>query len=530
MMMKMEMERTIECLKKRCKNVELQIQGLPNTKIAQSCKDRLLKLVQAELKFLSRLDLQSIPPGPISTNIGYVESIVYVVQHPVVNGVSFVCKTIQGPLLERSVNAELKATHVDIVSTLNRKPVWFVVSDRNPRYVSWSDKSNRKGLKTRLHLLLEAALATVILQPISIFLCFANGIEGTIAQSLKEEFGAVEHGYFGIQNKTAECLGAKGTYSQSDIFQDVEGGEWVNIIGTKEVCIDSARNIYGHNCDVTTHRNQGWATFEINISSFQRTIKSVQSETNLESKYIHCQPGRVNSGEKLSREHIDSLENRNMVQFGGNLSVQAIGCLEECSLPLDKTFCSVITAMHLPSDNLLNDREKENLINLDTTALVALVSEISNGSAKKLVEMSDQDMNRHFKSTSNFMREQAKSELEKPLLEDMVTVLAGKTAMISKVVYNEFKDLISMCSGPNERQRAECLLKCILVLPNNPSVRVMGLPETGKIKLKHKVIFGTGDYWHAPTLTANMGFVRAVTQTGMSLSVLEHRPRALTGD
>ena len=47
--------------------------------------------------------------------------------------------------------------------------------------------------------------------------------------------------------------------------------------------------------------------------------------------------------------------------------------------------------------------------------------------------------------------------------------------------------------------------------------------------MKNKVVFGTGDHWHAPTLTANMGFVRAVSQSGMPLLTIKHRPRALIG-
>lgn len=68
------------------------------------------------------------------------------------------------------------------------------------------------------------------------------------------------------------------------------------------------------------------------------------------------------------------------------------------------------------------------------------------------------------------------------------------------------------------------------VVPDNPSARMMGLPTTRKIASKNRIVFGTGDHWHAPTLTANMGFVRAISQTGMSLLTIEHRPRALTGD
>lgn len=68
------------------------------------------------------------------------------------------------------------------------------------------------------------------------------------------------------------------------------------------------------------------------------------------------------------------------------------------------------------------------------------------------------------------------------------------------------------------------------MLPNMPSVRVMALDETGKVKERHKIVFGTGDSWHAPTLTANGSFVRAARNTGMALAAIEHRPRALTGD
>ena len=87
-----------------------------------------------------------------------------------------------------------------------------------------------------------------------------------------------------------------------------------------------------------------------------------------------------------------------------------------------------------------------------------------------------------------------------------------------------------MCGGVNEKLRADQLLQHLVVVPDSPSIRMVSLPTTRKLALKNKIVFGTGDYWHAPTLTANMGFVRAILQTGMSLFTFEHRPRALTGD
>lgn len=72
--------------------------------------------------------------------------------------------------------------------------------------------------------------------------------------------------------------------------------------------------------------------------------------------------------------------------------------------------------------------------------------------------------------------------------------------------------------------------KSFRVVDDCPSQRMVELPTTRKIAMKNKIIFGTGDHWSAPTLTANMGFVRAISQMGMSLITLGHKPRALTGD
>jgi hypothetical protein len=58
---------------------------------------------------------------------------------------------------------------------------------------------------------------------------------------------------------------------------------------------------------------------------------------------------------------------------------------------------------------------------------------------------------------------------------------------------------------------------------------MMDLPTTRKLAMKNKIVFGSGDHWRAPTLIANMGFVRAVSQSGMPLLTIEHRPHALIG-
>jgi hypothetical protein len=124
---------------------------------------------------------------------------------------------------------------------------------------------------------------------------------------------------------------------------------------------------------------------------------------------------------------------------------------------------------------------------------------------------------------------QAQSELERPLLPEFQEILLHRLPIISEYVLDEFRSIVLANGGTCENQRAEGLLGCLKVVPTMASVRVNALGETGKIKPRHKLVFGTGDFWQAPTLTANMGFVRAVHQTGMALAIIQHRPCALMG-
>ncbi|TYG59200.1 hypothetical protein ES288_D08G282900v1 [Gossypium darwinii] len=133
-------------------------------------------------------------------------------------------------------------------------------------------------------------------------------------------------------------------------------------------------------------------------------------------------------------------------------------------------------------------------------------------------------------SSSFFSTSQAMSELQYPIHVNLSAAVSGKRGIICQSVLSEFKELVLMCGGANEKHRADQLLKCLLVVRDSPSERLIGLPTTRKLALKNKIVFGTGDYWRAPTLTANMAFVRAVAQTGMSLFTIEHSPRALTGN
>ncbi|RCV42357.1 hypothetical protein SETIT_9G210200v2 [Setaria italica] len=174
-------------------------------------------------------------------------------------------------------------------------------------------------------------------------------------------------------------------------------------------------------------------------------------------------------------------------------------------------------------------RESRELVNLDTTALVAMVSGISNGGVGKLMAAPEAVTRARFKCNYKFVMDQAQSELQFPILVELGKVVEGKQCIICETVNSEFKEIVSMCGGAEEKIRARYLLKQLTIVPDSPSARMMDLPTTRKRAMKNKVVFGTGDHWRAPTFTANMGFVRAVSQSGMPLLTIEHRPRALIG-
>uniref|UniRef100_A0ACD5TJ73 Uncharacterized protein n=1 Tax=Avena sativa TaxID=4498 RepID=A0ACD5TJ73_AVESA len=169
------------------------------------------------------------------------------------------------------------------------------------------------------------------------------------------------------------------------------------------------------------------------------------------------------------------------------------------------------------------------LVNLDTTALVAIVSGISNGGVGKLMTAPEAETRGRFKCNYKFVMDQAQSELQSPIFLDLGKAVYGKKCIICETVKSEFTDIVSMCGGPEEKTRASQSLKQLIIVSDNPSARMMDLPTTRKLAMKNKVVFGTGDHWRAPTVTANMGFVRAVSQSGMPLLTIEHRPRALIG-
>lgn len=232
-------------------------------------------------------------------------------QLPSVTGVSRVCKPIPLPI---------GGVHVDLVCTLGKVPVWIIVSDRNPRYISWSgDRHGSKGLRSRIEQILAAANSTTTLKPSSVILFFANGLPSSIYEKLKDEFGAAHFDFFGLD-------------SDSDISMlDDFDCEWVNVV-----------------------RN-----------------RSYKAAVSVEIKLIY---------------QCDSL---------ASPETEVIVQAEVTELSQKDVFSSVISSMRLLGEDCL--------INFDTTALVALVSGISNGCAERIVHTPEIELEENFKGNTVFV-------------------------------------------------------------------------------------------------------------------------------
>ncbi|GAB2268776.1 hypothetical protein Dimus_003721 [Dionaea muscipula] len=463
----------IEAAKRRCEAVAERISSLPRSKITEPCKRTLLRLVTSELNFLSRLSLSiSRPSSSLSCNIGYIEAIVDIIHQPCITGVSRVCKPVSSSQAAnkgwQKVN-QCKYIHVDIVCMFHKTPVWFIVSDRNPKYITWDGSGGDKSLKLRVQRLLAEAGASPALQPSSVIFFFSNGLDDFVRRKLITEVNCSEY-HFDLPHFEFT-------------FSEELDGEWVNVVARsyQKACILS--------------------------------LKVKQYPETCSKKCIDVKESAFCAVEKVTEKQ----ENQSRLGFSFHSLISDL-----IDFPVDiKQMESSTTGAWLGKDCL---------INFDTTALIAIISGISNGGSEKILAVPESELKKRFKSNSNFLISQAQSETERPIHSELHDIICGKSSIICETVYSEFMGVVSMCGGPNERSRADVLIKRLRIVADTPSARMMSLPTTRKLASKNKVIFGTGDYWGAPTLTANMGYVRAISQTGMSLLTIEHRPRALIGE
>ncbi|EFJ21241.1 hypothetical protein SELMODRAFT_176538 [Selaginella moellendorffii] len=429
-----------ELLRARVGAARTAIEALSVGKIMADCRRSLSKL--------GALEERSGPPD--SSNFGHFEALIQLLQHPYVSGICGVNKSFLGSPSSRA--------HVDLVGMYDGKPAWMVVSDRNPKHVSWPE------LRSRAEILVQAAVANPVTRPDFLIFYFARGVERGVAESFKSEFSEYQIEVDDLHK-----------------FSEVEAGEWLLVDEDQE----------------EESLSSSWISLPVKAAVMYR---------------LKVAPASVFEGEVINaNEYTESIVG--IVEHG----------LEESG------FYRILKDV---SRDWGGRSERVELVNLDTTALIGLVCGISNGVASSLAWCSVKQLQKKYSSFGHFFKTQALLELERPFLREVAMIFKERQPMVSQFAWKEFDSIVSVIGGPDEQRRAAALHDCLkpFIVPDNPSERVMALPQTGRIHGKHKIVFGTGDSSQAPTLTSNISFVRAAIAKGMALGFIEHRPLALTRD
>ena len=339
-----------------------------------------------------------------SSNFGHLEGIAFVLQQQTwrVSGASACLKIFQTSSLDLSPttrstdkdeegkeffsplctynnrreadDAVCGGAHVDLMCTLFGEAVWVVVVNSSVYSRLWLDRGKRKGLQTRIRTLLHAASLAKVAQPSAIVLVVRDGLDRIMEQQAKDEFGAVLVSRDGLISQLEEHLSPNTTWN----FQEVEDGDWVNI-------------------DVSSNLKQ-WTSYWIRMTSLGQTSKPPQSSSHdsswdLASKHVLA----VNSDQEVVDEGTSG-----SVELTSNIFVHS--------------FWRSLKSLQGRYEAYDEFQQQGRLVNLDTTALVALVSELTNGGAEQLAQMSWDEMEKRFSKMAKFVYEQVGSTCKSSLL------------------------------------------------------------------------------------------------------------------
>ena len=83
---------------------------------------------------------------------------------------------------------------------------------------------------------------------------------------------------------------------------------------------------------------------------------------------------------------------------------------------------------------------------------------------------------------------------------------------MAQSAFDEFNKIVSLIAGDKEKSRAERLKDRLRVVKDEPSARILELPDSARISDRAKISFGTGETHSAVTVSSNTGFIRASRQ------------------
>ena len=156
-------------------------------------------------------------------------------------------------------------------------------------------------------------------------------------------------------------------------------------------------------------------------------------------------------------------------------------------------------------DFYLNRREISNIVNLDTCCLITLISNLSNGFSNYKFYLPDNQFLIH-------LDQMAIDERRSRVLPDIIPFIKDKEWIVAQSAFDEFNKIVSLIAGDREKSRADRLKQRLRVVKDEPSQRILELPDSARISDRAKISFGTGETHSAVTVSSNTGFIRASRQ------------------
>lgn len=212
----------------------------------------------------------------------------------------------------------------------------------------------------------------------------------------------------------------------------------------------------------------------------------------------------------------ERIESCGVIVLGDTVPIGELVILPEDSDSEPGTSDSECEGSYSEDDEILSYEQGNHTLNLDITAIFALISALTHENGA------------NFRFQSSMLNEQAEFERKSPVLPGILRIMEGKKLIMCRTAFNAVNDILRTVAGPEEKTRAELLFKNVEIVEDRLSKRAEALKMSDKINERSKVIFGSGDYYKAVTLTANRHFVNAAAYQGLQFAVILHHSRALS--
>lgn len=183
---------------------------------------------------------------------------------------------------------------------------------------------------------------------------------------------------------------------------------------------------------------------------------------------------------------------------------------------------SLSDSQQVTADNVsqcIEENHDINLLNLDVTAMMAYVSNMTNGHC-------------HFVFKQDVLTQQSAWEAERPVKPILEKLFKDKSLICCRTAWDNFKKIIDTLGGSMEKTRARELKEQLIIYEDDyggeDDYPRHNLKVRGHVRSRSKIIFNFGHRMKSLTISANEGFVRAAAQQGVTYTTFIHESRALT--